>query len=187
MAAVSLSPGPHKLGSMSNCRVPLGNVPNAANSPFRAVAAAVSKRSRDQTDAQEDFLYDLQPRVKRQALDLDQSTLRTPTKKQGLQSAEDRVFNNKRPVNTQPTSFERKLLAAGAPKTQPKTRKQEKDPQETLEGIRQWQKHYKKEFPRFVFYFEGISEDVRVKYSRYVRNLGAVRLALIFEICILLT
>lgn len=160
---------------MSTRRVPLSNVPNAANSPFRAVAAAASKRSRDQVEAQEDLSYDLQPRAKRQALEDVPPSVRTP-RRQGLQSAEGRVFN-KRPTNAQPTAFERKLLAAREDKSKQRVDRQDKASNESREDIALWQKHYKKLFPSFVFYFESVPEDVRIFCSKHVRSLGAVSIA----------
>lgn len=190
MADILLSPAPHKLGDMSSKRVPLGNVPNATNSPFRFVAATTLKRSRDQVDSQEDLAYDLQPRAKRQALEDGRTSLRTPPRKQALQSAESRVFN-KRPLNAQPTSFERKLLASAKEnkgiqrldhkieqKVQQRVERQGKASHEALEDIRQWQRHYKRSFPTFVFYFESLPEEVRVKCSKWVRSLGAVSVTL---------
>ena len=186
MAEVSLSPAPHKPGNMSNRRVPLGNVPNAANSPFRSVAAATSKRSRNQVEAQEDFPYDLQPRAKRQALEDGRTYSRTSPRKQALQSAERRIFS-KRTVNAQPTPFERKLLASAKEnkvtqrveekieqRVQQRVERQGKASHEALEDIRQWQRHYKRSFPTFVFYFESLPEEVRMKCSKWIRSLGAV-------------
>ena len=186
MAEVSLSPAAHKLGNMSSRRVPLGNVPNAANSPFRSIAAPTSKRSRDQLEAQEDLSYDLQPRAKRQALEEGRIQLRTSPKKQTLQSAEGRIFN-KRQVNAQATPFERKLLASAREnkatqrveqkieqRVQQRVERQGKASHEALEDIRQWQRHYKRSFPTFVFYFESVPEEVRVKCSKWIRSLGAV-------------
>ncbi len=186
MAEVSLSPVLHRLGNMSSKRVPLGNVPNAANSPFRSVAAATSKRSRDQVEAQEDLPYDIQPRAKRQILEDGRINLRTSPRKQTLQSAEARIFN-KRPVNAQPTQFEKKLLASAKDnkvsqrieqkieqKVQQRVERQGKASHEALEEIRQWQRHYKRSFPSFVFYFESLPEEVRVKCSKWIRSLGAV-------------
>lgn len=188
MAEVSLSPVLHKLGNMSSKRVPLGNVPNAANSPFRSVAAATSKRSRDQVEAQEDLLYDIQPRAKRQVLEDGRTNLWTSPRKQTLQSAEARIFN-KRPVNAQPTLFEKKLLASAKEnklsqrieqkieqKVQQRVERQGKASHEALEDIRQWQRHYKRSFPNFVFYFESLPEEIRVKCSKWIRSLGAVSL-----------
>ena len=186
MAEVSISPAPHKLGNMSSRRVPLGNVPNAANSPFRSVAAATFKRSRDQVEAQEDLPYDSQPQAKRQVLEDGRTNLRTSPRKQTLQSAEARIFN-RRPVNAQPTPFERKLLASATEnkfsqrveqkieqKVQQRVERQGKASHEALEDIRQWQRHYKRSFPAFVFYFESLPEEVRTKCSKWIRSLGAV-------------
>ena len=173
MAAVSLSPAPLKLGNMGSRRVPLSNVPNAANSPFRAVAAAASKRSRDQVQAQEDLSYDYQPHPKRQVLEGGRTSLRISPRQQALQSTEGRVFN-RRTANAQPTAFERKLLAARGETSHKRVERQEKASHEALDTVRQWQKHYKKSFPGFVFYFESVPEDVRVRCSRWVRSLGAV-------------
>ena len=172
MAAVSISPAVHKIGMMSNRRAPLANNPNAANSPYRAVAAAAQKRSREQTDGQEDLFYDQLPPAKRQAGDADRSTLRTPTRKQALQQTESRVLN-KRPTNGQPSAFERRLLAAKSKQVKGGDEIQEKA-NESLDNIRQWQRHYRKVFPYFVFYFESIPHDVRAKCLKSIRALGAV-------------
>ena len=190
MAEISLSPALQRLGNMSNRRVPLGDVPNAANSPFRSVAAATFKRSRDQSEAQEDLTYDLQPRAKRQALEDGRINLRISPRKQTLQSAEGRIFS-KRSINAQPTPFERKLLASAKEnkniqrveerieqRVQQRVEKQGKASHEALEDIRQWQRHYKRSFPTFVFYFESVPEEVRVKCSKWIRSLGAVSFTL---------
>ena len=181
MAAVSISPAVHRIGMMSNRRAPLANNPNAANSPFRAVAAAAQKRSREQTDAQEDLFLDPLPPAKRPALENDRPTLRTPTRKQASQHSEARAFN-KRPGNGQPSAFERRLIAARSKQVEPKDDTQEKA-NESLDNIRQWQKHYRKAFPYFVFYFESIPDDVRAKYSKVIRVLGAVSLFSAIAMC----
>ena len=160
-----------RLNNTTVRRVPLGDIPDAANSPARPYAAP--KRSRDQVEAQENFSFDIQPQSKRQALEKDGSNLHVSPLKQSSRSKDDRVFT-KRPLNPQLTAFERRCLATREIKTQQKVDRQEKAPLETLEGIRQWQKHYKKAFPYFVFYFEGITEEVRQKCSKWVRSLGAV-------------
>lgn len=157
---------------MSNRR-PLASVPGAINSPYLSTGAAGSKRSRLDFDAQEDPTSLQPPPTKRQLFETYQSRLHTPPRRQTPQPAEDRVFS-KRPTNSQPTAFERKLLAAKDRPQSYQTERQEKTTAASLNGIRQWQKHYRRVFPDFVFYFESISEDVRVKYSKFVRILGAV-------------
>ncbi len=159
---------------MSTRRAPLANNLNAANSPYRAVAAAAQKRSREHTDAQEDLFFDQRPPAKRQAVETDRSVLRTPTRTHASQQPEGRALN-KRPANGQPTAFERRLLAAKSKQTEPKDEIQEKQ-NESLDNVRQWQRHYRRAFPYFVFYFESIPEDVRAKCSKAIRTLGAVSL-----------
>lgn len=175
MAEVSISPAPQKVGIMSNRRVPLANIPNAANSPYRAVVATTSKRSRFEVDIHDDLVEDQQPPSKKQALENLQSHFCTPPRKLPLQHSEGRVFN-KGPINSQPTAFERRLLAAREKQAQQKASQQEKGATESLDIIRQWQKHYRRVFPHYVFYFESMPNDVRMKCSRHVRALGAVSL-----------
>ena len=153
----------------------MGNVPNAANSPFRAVAAAASKRSRDIIEAQEDFCYDVAPRAKKQALQDGRPSQRVSPRKSTLQSAEARVFN-RRPIEARPSPFEQKLLAAAAKENKGRQRidRHERSPQEQKGEVLQWQKHYRKSFLSFVFYFESLPEELRVSRSRCIRSLGAV-------------
>lgn len=61
-----------------------------------------------------------------------------------------------------------------------RTTRPEKTPAETLDTIRQWQRHYRRAFPQFVFYFDSIPEDSRSKCSRQVLALGAVSLDISF-------
>lgn len=179
MAAVAVSPAQYQLGIMSNRRAPLTSVPNAVNSPYR-VSAAATKRSRQQVD-QEDLGYDQQPLAKKLATANGRLYPRTPPRRQGLQQAEARVFG-KRPGNVQPTAFELKLLEAkerkafgihGAGQEQ-RVERPNRVAGEPFEGIRQWQKHYRKVFPTFVFYFESVSDETRARYSKFIRAFGAV-------------
>jgi regulatory subunit for Cdc7p protein kinase len=173
MAAVSLSPLPHNLSAMSSRRVPLSSNPNAVNSPYRAVAAAAaSKQKRSHATIQREDAYGQPPPAKKQMLEV--HPLRTPPRQESTQSsAEGRVFTRKSNV-PQPSAFERKLVAVREKPSQQIITKADKTSEENLETIRQWQKHYRKIFPTFVFYFESISEDVRLKYTKQVIALGAV-------------
>lgn len=170
MAELPISPVPQKIGIMSNRRVPLADVPNAANSPYRPVAASTSKRSRAEVDIHNDLLDEQQPPSKKQAVENVQSRFHTPPRKLPLQHLEGRIFN-KKPTNSLPTAFERKLHAAREKQSQPKIEQEKPD---SLDVIRQWQKHYRRVFPNYVFYFESMPDDVRVKCSKHVRALGAV-------------
>lgn len=175
MAAVAISPAQYQLGIMSNRRAPLASVPNAVNSPFRATA----KRSRHQLD-QEDLSYDQEPPAKKTALANGRLILRTPPQKPNLQQAEARVFG-KRPGNQQPTAFERRLLEARerrAQETQERGQEQRIErisrvSTETCEGIRQWQKHYRRVFPTFVFYFESVPDETKARHAKFIRAFGA--------------
>lgn len=157
---------------MSGKRLPLSSNPNAVNSPYRAVAAAAaSKQKRSYATVQREEAYGQQPPAKKQMINAHQS-LRTPPRQQSTQSAlESRIFTRK---STQQSTFEKKLLAAGDRSQQAAT-KVDKTSEENLETIRAWQKHYRKIFPTFVFYFESVPEEVRSRFTKQVIELGAVR------------
>jgi regulatory subunit for Cdc7p protein kinase len=176
MAAVSISPLPHSLSSMSGRRVPLSSNPNAANSPYRTGAAAASKQKRPYATIQREESYGQPPPAKKQMLDTNH-TLRTPPRQQSTQSAEGRVFTRKS-NSSQQSVFERKLVAARERErpVQQTVTKAEKTSEENLESIRAWQKHTRRSFPKFVFYFESGSEDARHKCTKQVIALGAVSL-----------
>jgi regulatory subunit for Cdc7p protein kinase len=157
---------------MSVRRVPLSSNSNAINSPYRAVAAAASKQKRSYATIQREEAYGQPPPAKKQMLDVHQ-TLRTPPRPQANQSSvEGRVFT-RRSNASQQSSFERKCVAA-RDRPQQVVTKADKTTQENLDTVKQWQKHYRKIFPTFVFYFESMSEDVRIKYTKQVTSLGAV-------------
>lgn len=153
--------------NMSSKRLPLANNTNAINSPFRTVASLAGKRSRayaaDPRDAG-------QPPLKKQVLDLDHDRdenqqSRSLIRQSTSQQEQDAKLFLRKPGNAPPTAFERKLAAA---------RKPVQRTADSLESIRQWQRHYRKAFPQFVFYFESVPDDVRSKVSRQIQYLGAV-------------
>jgi hypothetical protein len=175
MAAISLSPLPVNLSSMSTRRVPLQNNPNAANSPYRAVAAAAaaSKQKRSYATIQREESYGQPPPAKKQMLD-GHHTIRAPSLQQNSQlSAEGRVFTRKSNAS-QPSAFERQCMTTVRERAgQQHVTKAAQIPEEN-QDIRQWQKHYRRIFPKFIFYFESVPEEVRLKYSKQVISLGAV-------------
>lgn len=174
MAAVFIPPSPQTSLAMSTRRAPLANVPNAANSPHRTGIAAM-KRSRA-GGSQLDIPYGPPP-PKRQHVDREESEPRSPTRAKTTiyPGAESKVFT-RRSNNAQPSAFEKKLVAARDKERQSQTKgtRYERTSAENLDTIRQWQRHYRKAFPQFVFYFDGIPEDVRNRCSRQVIALGAV-------------
>lgn len=179
MAAISIANSPHTLSTMSGRRVPLQNNPNAANSPYRAVAAAAAKQKRSYATIQREETYGQPPPAKKQMVKLNQSGSRSPTRQSLANTAEGRVFTRKSNV-TQPSAFARKLEALRVkPNQQLQIPPDTKTADENLDTIRQWQRHYRKVFPKFVFYFESVSEDSRIKFSKQVTALGAVSVLLV--------
>ncbi|KAL4885675.1 Dfp1/Him1, central region-domain-containing protein [Aspergillus karnatakaensis] len=170
MAAVFIPPSRETSLNMSTRR-PLANVPNATNSPHR-VGLVPAKRSRT-TSAQIDIPYG-QPPPKKQVVDAADTHSMTQSKTATIQGGTDSKLFTRRSNNAQPSAFEKKLVAAREKDRQSlsKSTKQEKPPAENI-SIRQWQRHYRKAFPHFVFYFDGIPIDVRSKCSRQVIALGA--------------
>ncbi|GAB7338133.1 hypothetical protein MBLNU457_4488t2 [Dothideomycetes sp. NU457] len=165
---------------MTSRRIPLANNPNAANSPFRAVPSVAGKRTRAQSNDPKELISG-QPPSKKQILELDNDENVGPrqfTRQSQIEKeAESRVFTRK-PSNAPMTTLEKRLLASrekklGQPMQIDKSPDKSRRPGDGLENIRQWQRHYKKAFPSFVFYFESVPDDVRRKMSQQVQMLGA--------------
>jgi hypothetical protein len=174
MAAVSIANLPHTLSTMSSRRVPLSSNPNAANSPYRAVTAAAAKQKRSYATIQREEAYGQPPPAKKQMLKVNQSGPRSPTRQSLANATEGRVFTRKSNI-AQNSAFARKLEALRVkPVQQTLATADTKAAEENLDTIRQWQRHYRRVFPKFVFYFESVSEDSRVKFSKQVTALGAV-------------
>ncbi|PLB55308.1 DBF zinc finger domain protein [Aspergillus steynii IBT 23096] len=173
MAAVFIPPSPQASFNMSTRR-PLANVPNATNSPHR-VGLVPAKRPRPGNGPVE-IPYG-QPPPKKQVVDGPDVDGRSPTRSRSsaYQNTDSKQLFTRRTNHGQPSAFERKLVAARDKERQPQSRAQrhEKPSAETIDTIRQWQRHYRKAFPQFVFYFDSIPEDLRSKCSRQVIALGA--------------
>ncbi|KAF7117968.1 hypothetical protein CNMCM5793_007318 [Aspergillus hiratsukae] len=151
-------------------RRPLANVPNATNSPHRA-GLVPAKRPRT-TNAPIDIPYG-QPPPKKQVIDGLEQDARSPARVKS--STTDCKLFTRRSTNAQPSAFEKKLVAARDRERQAQLKgtKPERPSAESVDSIRQWQRHYRKAFPQFVFYFDAIPEDIRAKCSRQVIALGA--------------
>ncbi|OJJ43978.1 hypothetical protein ASPZODRAFT_153959 [Penicilliopsis zonata CBS 506.65] len=173
MAAVFVPPSPQPALNMTTRR-PLANVPNATNSPHRAGLVPGSKRSRT-TTAQLDIPFG-QPPPKKQVVEALGHDGRSPNRPRAtVHGGTDSKLFTRRSNNSQPSAFEKKLVAARDKERQLQQRsgRHEKVTTETMDNIRQWQKHYRKAFPQFVFYFDSIPEEVRNRCSRQVIALGA--------------
>ncbi|KAK5166995.1 Cdc7p-Dbf4p kinase complex regulatory subunit [Saxophila tyrrhenica] len=163
---------------MAGRREPLANVPNAVNSPFRTITAS-GKRTRAQAGDHRDAISG-QPPSKKQIIEVPHDDVENvdPKKRQfvavGAQNKLEEPFM-KRTSNAPPTAFERKLASARGKKTAPQQRLEpQRGPSaENVETVRQWKRHYKKQFPSFVFYFDTPSDEVRQRTLRPLQHLGA--------------
>ena len=152
---------------MSTVRVPLANNPNAVNSPRRAAVA--SKRGRVQCDD------DVSPPKKRQNL----GSFRR-AQKISINEPEGKVFTERR-NNAPQNAFQRQLLKAREARetltTQAVVEANNNDSAvgPSKEQIQNWRRHYRRVFPQFVFYFDGLPAEVALKTKRILHGLGAVR------------
>lgn len=181
MAAVSTAHPPDTATTndkMASRRAPLATVPNAVNSPFRSVAAVSGKRTRAQAGEQREALYG-QPPAKKQAIgfiERDDENV-DPRRRHGVTVAASEKLDEPfaKRISHAPTAFEKRLASVREqkPTPQPRTDRSQKQHADNLESIRQWQKHYRRQFPLFVFYFDNISDDIRAKSMRQIYALGA--------------
>ncbi|KAF2690004.1 hypothetical protein K458DRAFT_289477 [Lentithecium fluviatile CBS 122367] len=144
---------------MASRRVPLANLQNVTNSPLRATAVG-GKRQRSHASEQRDLLYG-QPPAKKPMIEVD--------------DAESRRSGLVRRSGAPTTAFQRKLeavLEEKKPAPKPVDRTQ-RTANEELTRIRQWQKHYSGEFPKYVFYFDSMPDDVKYRIGKQVYTLGS--------------
>lgn len=173
---------------MASGRLPLATNQNAINSPFRGLAPVSGKRTRAQAETTKETIMS-QPPSKRQIINVDHHhhdrdenlAPRTLTRQSiSVRDADNKLFM-KRSGNTPMTAFEKRLVAAkegrGSTPHQQTVENNSPDaskkPSDSLDNIRQWQRHYRKAFPTFTFYFESVPDEARQKYSRLVQSLGA--------------
>lgn len=150
------------------------------------------KRPRSQSAIQRDAGFG-QPPPKKQAVEAtisQQQQLRTPVRRS--QSAIDATkpavprrpsVRSTRPAIGAPPAFvdvvqqqQQQLLQQQARKTSaPSRAAAEVVEHQGNSDVRAWQKHYRKAFPGYVFFFENISADVLTKAQKQITSLGAVR------------
>ena len=178
-AAVLVSPSLHNplAGSSTMAtgtrRQPLMSIPNATNSPHRALTNSGSKRVRAAANG---IYQENEPPSKRLAVEKSsrEPVPITPRRQPGHESAEGRVFE--RGTGTPVNSFQKRLVAARDKGTTSRgtrasaTTGTGKD----LDTIRQWQKHYRKLFPTFHIFFDSITEETKARFIKQIRSLGAV-------------
>ncbi|RDA86670.1 hypothetical protein CP532_5040 [Ophiocordyceps camponoti-leonardi (nom. inval.)] len=156
MAAVSLSPTP---AVMSTRRAPLANNPNAANSPLRGASTlpCYAKQKR----VQREDAYIQPPPVKKQALENgNQRAIRSPARP--LPPRAQVLVQRTSTSASRSTNKDRVSRAAAAFSAHEADNEKEA-----------WKKHYRAKFPKMVFYFESIPDDVRAKLTKRVTYFGA--------------
>ncbi|KAL6866635.1 Dfp1/Him1, central region domain-containing protein [Trichoderma novae-zelandiae] len=152
---------------MSSKRAPLASNPNVANSPLRApsLLAGFVKPKRPFATVQREEPYGQPPPVKKQALDHGaQRAVRSPSKPIARNPAHIVIPRNPSAV-PRPVVRERAAKATTASTTRVL---QDVDTEKEV-----WKKHHRAKFPKMVFYFESIPDDIRAKLTKRVTYLGA--------------
>lgn len=175
--------------SSTNRRVPLSSNQNVANSPLRPSAAANSnyvKQKRSMAQIQREEQYGQPPPAKKQMLDTNgsgtQRLLKSPSQQQPRVTKSHMVLQQKRNYNG--SNYESKMTRERSGQ-QPQQQQQQhsqhhtestatKITQKDVEGILNWQKHHRARFPKMVFFFDHVPEDVRRKLAKEITSLGAV-------------
>jgi regulatory subunit for Cdc7p protein kinase len=170
MAQVSIPPSP---AAMTR-RPPLSNLPNAINSTYQM--ASTAKRPRPPSTTQRDVSFG-QPPSKKQAVE--NTSLRTPARRvyntnDSKAAPPKKVSSRLRPAATNPPAYG-EIQPARKPTTATRVVAAETAEQQS-ETVRAWQRHYRKAFPAYIFFFENISQDVLLRVQKQISNLGAVRI-----------
>ncbi|KAF4972450.1 hypothetical protein FSARC_1017 [Fusarium sarcochroum] len=143
---------------MSSRRGPLTNNPNVANSPLRGASALAgyAKQKRSYATVQREETYGQPPPLKKQVLDNGvQRPVRSPTRSTRTQVLVQRGV-------TRPPTKERA--------SRPASTTTSRDIDNEKEA---WKRHHRAKFPKMVFYFESIPDDVRARLTKRVNYLGA--------------
>ncbi|KIW16231.1 hypothetical protein PV08_06282 [Exophiala spinifera] len=153
-------------------RVPLASLSNATNSPHRPLTHSGSKRPRSLANVAQQENEPPQKRlaVEKNARDAGKNPA-TPQRQSGPSMPEGRVFDRGNGESGS-TAFQRRLVAAREKSAGLRiTKNVESTTKE--DSIRAWQKHYRKLFPSYSFYFDGVSEEARARFLRQITGLGA--------------
>ncbi|OAP58268.1 hypothetical protein AYL99_07358 [Fonsecaea erecta] len=158
----------------SSRRVPLASISNATNSPHRLLTNSSSKRPRSIANVPQ---QENEPPHKRLAIDRAGREVfnpATPQKQSHPPLPEGRVFERSNAESTS-TAFQRRLVAA-RDRERPAGLRVTKNIDALAKedsGLKAWQRHYRKLFPSFRFYFDGFSEEVKARFLRHITALGA--------------
>lgn len=173
--AVFVPPSPHDSFSnmsVSTRRAALASIPNVTNSPHRFLNTSSSKRPRSLAGVTQ---QENEPPSKKQMVERPPTTVQPLTPRQQVQASEARIFE--RGDGLADNAFRKKLVAArdkGYTSTRVLKHTAESQSIRENESIRQWQKHTRKAFPTYSFYFESIPEETQARFARQVISLGAV-------------
>lgn len=157
----------------SSRRVPLASIANATNSPHRPLTNSGNKRPRSVANLSQ---LENEPPQKRLAAE---RTVRsvvnpiTPQRQSQTPLPEGRVFERGH-GESGPTAFQRKLVAARDRERNASMRNKNVEAPAKEDTIKQWQRHYRKLFPTFRFYFDGFSDEAKSRFLRQITALGAV-------------
>lgn len=163
MATVSLSPTPAPIAAMASRRVPLSNNPNVVNSPLRGASAlaAYAKQKRSHATIQREEPYGQAPPMKKQVLENGSArVIRSPSK---LPRSQPMPRGTVAAAGTRPVIRDRQSRPVP-------TKSHDADTEKEV-----WKRHHRAKFPKMVFYFESIPDDIRAKLIKRVTYLGAVR------------
>ena len=166
-------------------RIPLSTNHNAANSPLRPTSHntnsyAALKHKRSMAQIQREEQYGQPPPAKKQMLDAagTQRLLKSPSQQQPRVTKSQFVLQQKRNYNG--SNHETKLTKERSSHVQQQQAQQPTDSSTTkitdkdIETIVNWQKHHRVRFPKMVFFFDHVPEDVRRKLAKEIASLGAV-------------
>jgi regulatory subunit for Cdc7p protein kinase len=137
-------------------------------------ASALAKPKRSYATIQREEAYAQPPPAKKQILDSGiPRPLKSPSQQQRI-SKTQLSLQSRRNAST----YESKLARERSGHHQHvESASNSKYTERDLEEIRQWQSHHRARFPKMVFYFDNIPEDVRAKVVKQITSLGAVSTA----------
>lgn len=156
-------------------RLPLNSVPQAVNSPLRArttPSTLAGKRQRQDAAVENATIDDEQPPSKKQHLN---NTTGAPVPTPQTPVGQKIIVREKKgSVNRKVTK--QKVAAEARPRgngNDNETGRQEEE-KNNMDEVKAWQRHYKRAFPTYVFFFENIPDEQGLRLIKQVKILGSV-------------
>ncbi|KAI1435409.1 hypothetical protein GGR50DRAFT_656430 [Xylaria sp. CBS 124048] len=170
MAATSIPPISINYPIMSSKRIPLSSNQNAANSPLRHVGL---KQKRTLAQIQREEPYGQPPPAKKLVIDAStQRVIKSPSQQPSQQprAAKSQIpVQSRRPTNaTHDVKLARDRSASHPQHATAGVGYTEKD----IEDIQVWKNHHCVRFPKSLFYFDQIPNDVAHRLKRQIAALG---------------